>query len=499
MEAKFILFAVLFLLISQAKSDEGHRKQEEFLKICNKHTLLNPITNDKIQKLNGKNLKISVVLPAHNEENYVLATIRSIQNQNFEYNEVEIIAIDDGSKDETYKILETESKKDPRIRLFNNPVSRGTMFTKFLGISHAQGKYVWIIDADDAIVDPNAFKILYETAEKNKVDSVHFRSVSGNEDNLYEGPYPPFAYDEVIGQPDLKNFFSNFGKLRKTWNRLVKREVLLDAIDLIGEERWQKNFFLIYEDFLLMFAVDRLSESYIGIKDELYFYRMQNPDSVSGSLLQKTSNKRFYYHSVDRAIEWIFELTDSTREDKIEFNQIVSNFFSYSLPLIGGTKFFGVDKISGFKAYRLCEKLLGNQFFTRENEVSFNLFCQAMGFTDLDIVREEINTNDLKDFTINQKDIIDSFKSKSKEKQKEQLGKKESKTGKSAEKSNAIPQRDFGMLSIYLLFIASLVFTLLFFFILVVVLCRFKKEKTIKEDYAYLKKAEPELATLKTM
>ena len=65
-----------------------------------------------------QNKLVSVIIPIYNVEKYVKEAIQSIQNQT--YKNIEIIVIDDGSKDDTYKIVEELAKGDNRIKLYRN-------------------------------------------------------------------------------------------------------------------------------------------------------------------------------------------------------------------------------------------------------------------------------------------------------------------------------------------------------------------------------------------
>lgn len=84
---------------------------KEFAKICIEEKLL---YNEKIKEYN--NPLISIIIPSFNKKKDIMKSIRAIQNQSFK--NIEIIIIDDCSKDNSDKIYENLLKNDPRIRLF---------------------------------------------------------------------------------------------------------------------------------------------------------------------------------------------------------------------------------------------------------------------------------------------------------------------------------------------------------------------------------------------
>ena len=97
---------------------------------------------------------VSVIIPAYNHENYVKKTIQSILNQT--YKNIEIIILDDGSKDDTYKqIKELESLCQNRFvrTIINRQENQGTAVTLNNLISMCLGEYIYIIASDDIALD----------------------------------------------------------------------------------------------------------------------------------------------------------------------------------------------------------------------------------------------------------------------------------------------------------------------------------------------------------
>ncbi|HEY9827653.1 MAG TPA: glycosyltransferase family 2 protein, partial [Stenomitos sp.] len=87
---------------------------------------------------------VSVVIPAYNAEQYILETIRSVQNQTF--SAFEILVVDDGSTDQTLALLETLN--EPRLRVITGQ-HKGVSAARNCGIAAAQGEFIAFLDADD--------------------------------------------------------------------------------------------------------------------------------------------------------------------------------------------------------------------------------------------------------------------------------------------------------------------------------------------------------------
>ena len=91
--------------------------------------------------------KISVIMPAHNAEHTIRASIESVRAQT--YPEWELIVIDDGSTDGTAAIVEEYTQTDNRIRLVRNPACTGVGAARNRGGKEARHDYVAFLDSDD--------------------------------------------------------------------------------------------------------------------------------------------------------------------------------------------------------------------------------------------------------------------------------------------------------------------------------------------------------------
>ena len=137
---------------------------QEYIYMIMNGTLYNP--NEVFNK--SENPKISIVITVYNGEGFLKTALLSIQNQDFK--DVEIIMIDDCSKDNSVNLIKELMIKDPRIILYQNKENKGMLYTKTRGVLYAKGKYVMILDVDDLYTQRDAFSTLYLEAEKNNLD-----------------------------------------------------------------------------------------------------------------------------------------------------------------------------------------------------------------------------------------------------------------------------------------------------------------------------------------
>ncbi len=107
----------------------------------------------------GEKDLISVIIPSFNREHTILRALESVINQT--YSNIEIIVVDDCSKDKTVPLVKELMKKESRLQLLINIENKGPNYTRNRGIEQAQGKYISFLDSDDEWY-PETLKILWK-------------------------------------------------------------------------------------------------------------------------------------------------------------------------------------------------------------------------------------------------------------------------------------------------------------------------------------------------
>lgn len=121
-------------------------------------------------------VKVSIIVPVYNVEDYLAKCLDSCLGQDFE--DIEVVCVNDGSTDRSVEILDAYAKFDSRIRIINKE-NGGLSSARNAGIREACGKYIMFVDSDDWIAS-NAVGILYQNAENNNSDMVIFDYIHGN-------------------------------------------------------------------------------------------------------------------------------------------------------------------------------------------------------------------------------------------------------------------------------------------------------------------------------
>ena len=110
--------------------------------------------------------KVSVILPVYNVEAYLDEALYSLEEQTLK--DIEIIAVNDGSTDNSLSILDKHALTDKRISIYSQK-NKGLSGARNTGLNLCQGEYVYFMDSDD-IIDKTALEECYNYAKKHDAD-----------------------------------------------------------------------------------------------------------------------------------------------------------------------------------------------------------------------------------------------------------------------------------------------------------------------------------------
>ena len=125
--------------------------------------------------------KVSIVVPVCNAEQYLKQCLDSILGQTLQ--DIEIICVNDGSKDNSGAMLDAYAQRDDRVRVLHKE-NTGYGNSMNRGLDMARGEYIGIVESDDW-VEPDMFEKLYQAAKAAKADVVKSNFF------LFYGQQPP--------------------------------------------------------------------------------------------------------------------------------------------------------------------------------------------------------------------------------------------------------------------------------------------------------------------
>lgn len=173
-------------------------------------------------------VKVSVVIPVYNVEEFLGECLDSICNQTL--TDIEIICVNDGSTDKSLDILNEYAAKDERMTVIDQENGGHAVATN-RGMTMAKGKYLFLMDSDD-ILELTALEETYNLAEEKNVDFVIFQAInfymdSGKlveEENYSMNKLADHVGDSVFSHKDVKEFV--FDMSVTPWSKLYNREFI---------------------------------------------------------------------------------------------------------------------------------------------------------------------------------------------------------------------------------------------------------------------------------
>ncbi len=278
-----------------------------------------------------KEIKISFCLPCYNVEKYIVDCLKSIEAQELDKDEYEILCVDDCATDNTYQIILSYSKDHPNLRLLKNEKNLGLSATRNELLKNAKGKYIWFIDSDDMLTKGSA-KCLMTIAETYNVDAVVSNLIK-IPDNASFDDFNDYVQDvDINNVSEITHNIMNIRayyidkpniKVSMVVTTLYRREFL------IKENCWFDPKIYGQEDTLWTFDLRLKDCKCIRYNGCVYLYR-KSVNSITHSF----GGKKWYQAMKDLYVAYKDRLTwDNLSEDKINEINIRLNHCCESITL----------------------------------------------------------------------------------------------------------------------------------------------------------------------
>ena len=173
-------------------------------------------------------VKVSVVIPVYNVEDFLGECLDSILGQTL--TDIEVICVNDGSKDKSLDILNDYASRDSRITVLDQKNGGHAVATN-RGMELARGKYLFLMDSDD-ILDLKALELTYNLAEEKQVDFVIFQAINYymdknqliEEENYSMNALADYVGSDVFDYTDIRDYV--FDITVTPWSKLYNREFI---------------------------------------------------------------------------------------------------------------------------------------------------------------------------------------------------------------------------------------------------------------------------------
>ncbi len=255
-------------------------------------------------------VKISAIMPVYNVEKFIGKCIESLQAQTL--TEWELIAVDDGSPDNSGAICDEYAKKDSRITVIHKE-NGGAPSARNTAIPQAKGEYLYFVDSDDW-AEPTMFEDMYKMAKENNAQLV----VAGYYIDTYYSDTEFYSQEQALptkvfaSQREFREYAHNmFDKnlLYTPWNKLFERKYIMD-----NDIRFRNTF---WDDFPFNLDVVRDVERVVLMEDKYYHFMRARADSETAKYRSDMLDKREEEHG------WMLDLYKHWDVDSAESQEMI--------------------------------------------------------------------------------------------------------------------------------------------------------------------------------
>jgi glycosyltransferase involved in cell wall biosynthesis len=238
---------------------------------------------------------ISVIVPVYNVEKYLEKCVNSIINQT--YNNLEIILVDDGSKDNSGKLCDEFSKKDFRIKVIHKE-NGGLSDARNAGLEVASGEYISFIDSDD-FIDLDFYEYLYLLQKENNADIAECNFIKVYEEKIDTFEFPRKKEEAILktdGVGALFLFMSDDDEISTNsvvvWNKLYKKKLFDNIRFPVGKT---------HEDQFTTYKILAEAKSFVTSNQIKYGYFQR-----TNSIVNKKFNKKRFdtFEAFDKFLEY---------------------------------------------------------------------------------------------------------------------------------------------------------------------------------------------------
>ncbi len=219
-----------------------------------------------------QNIKVSIIVPVYNVEQYIEQCLNSLVNQTLD--SYEIIVVNDGSPDNSEIIVKDFIKKYPNLIKYFVKENGGLSDARNYGIEKAKGEYIGFVDSDDYVRN-DMFELLYNKAKLEDADV----SVCNY------ATFTNYSVKKVVAVKNTEDFNNNIETVPSllfqcksyAWNKLYRRNWYVKNKFKFPINQWFEDSAVVYN---MLYSANKIA----AVEDHLYFYRKSNEGSITNSL-----------------------------------------------------------------------------------------------------------------------------------------------------------------------------------------------------------------------
>lgn len=256
--------------------------------------------------MKNNNYLISVIIPIYNSGIYLDDCMESLINQTIGFDNIEVIIVNDGSKDNSEEYCLKYDTKYSNV-IYIKQINSGVSTARNVGLKSATGKYINFLDSDDKWKN-DAFEKGIEALEKYK--SINFVSIRRK---MFEAEDGYTQFDYMFTENKIVNIFDNFDYIQVPCTSLIIRNKIAKKYS------FDKNL-ILSEDAKYAYDLTINEQNFYVICDSLYYYRIRlSNDSAIQTIIAR--NKAWYSISSKDVYEYAFNVSIDLFEKIIPYAQ----------------------------------------------------------------------------------------------------------------------------------------------------------------------------------
>ena len=270
---------------------------------------------------------ISVIIPIYNVKEYLEDCLNSLLIQSLL--NCEFICIDDGSTDDSYKIVESYMGKDKRFKMIRQK-NKGLAEPRNVGIRNARGKYIVFLDSDDYYVDGCVLDKLFQNAEENALELLGFETELLYEGNMKELDNKDFYYYKDHVYPGIRKGIDFFIDM------MSKHEYCDSSCMMFINREWlleQGIFFypgILYEDALFCTQCFLYAGRMAHLSERLYTYRVREKSIMTGSICWENVRSRLVVYREILSLSALFRKDEAGLQEPLaEYLSLIASHAKY--------------------------------------------------------------------------------------------------------------------------------------------------------------------------
>ncbi len=301
---------------------------------------------------------LSVVIPVYNVEKYISRCLNSIIKQT--YRNIEIIVVNDFSKEKEDEIIQEFCKKDSRIKYVKHEKNMGLFQARITGMKYATGNYFAFLDSDDHI-SIDYYRLLIKKINETNADIVIGDFIDEYDDGRLE--YYNFdntrfkdilLEDNQVYDTFMKQHGLWFG-WHTVWNKIYKKTVWDKSHKILEKFSKQHGHLIMTEDIAYSCIFWKFAHKVVNCHNAFYYYFHHSGQSVSNANFDKFSKNVKDVHAVFeffREFLEIYNIYEKYKNDFKEFRELYIQFWTGNADAL--------DESERIKARNLVIELFGH-------------------------------------------------------------------------------------------------------------------------------------------